>query len=189
MHKNMNRRYIRELLPMVKSYIWSQYKYKLRICLEYVGETYIYIIYVLGTYWRENMYDATILELLQRLVSKETGCSWHHGGLIQCPNRNNMLPRGLREAFNQAPIMPRGYKPLTWPMIKFRLGANFTRSRSAPHTEKYFRNLIKSNRNQIVFTIFRLAWNSKRQTDTANSKRPFAVPNQLENDNYNQILV
>ena len=31
-----------------------------------------------------------------------------------------------------------------------------------PHTEKSFRNLIKSNLNQIVFTIFRLIWN---QTD------------------------
>ena len=30
------------------------------------------------------------------------------------------------------------------------------------HTEKSFRNLIKSTRNQIVFTIFRLIWN---QTD------------------------
>ena len=30
------------------------------------------------------------------------------------------------------------------------------------HTEKYFWNFIKSNRNQIVFTIFRLNWNSKR---------------------------
>ena len=26
-------------------------------------------------------------------------------------------------------------------------------------TEKYFRNLMKSTRNQIVFTIFRLIWN------------------------------
>ena len=30
------------------------------------------------------------------------------------------------------------------------------------HTEKSFQNLIKSNRNQIVFTLFRLIWN---QTD------------------------
>ena len=30
------------------------------------------------------------------------------------------------------------------------------------HTEKSFRNLDKSNRNQIVFTIFRLIW---KQTD------------------------
>ena len=28
------------------------------------------------------------------------------------------------------------------------------------HTEKSFRNLIKSNRNQIVFAIFRLIWNT-----------------------------
>ena len=27
------------------------------------------------------------------------------------------------------------------------------------HTEKSFRNLIKSNRNKIVLTIFRLIWN------------------------------
>ena len=27
------------------------------------------------------------------------------------------------------------------------------------HTEKYFRNHIKSNQNQIVFDIFRLIWN------------------------------
>ena len=26
------------------------------------------------------------------------------------------------------------------------------------HTEKFFRNLIKSNRNQIVFTIFQINW-------------------------------
>ena len=31
------------------------------------------------------------------------------------------------------------------------------------HTEKSFRNLIKWNRNQIVFNIFRLIWN---QTDS-----------------------
>ena len=50
------------------------------------------------------------------------------------------------------------------------------------HTEKYFRNLIKSNRNQIVFTIYRLIWNSKR-------KRPCAAPNQSENVKYNLILI
>ena len=31
-------------------------------------------------------------------------------------------------------------------------------------TEKSFQNLIKSNRNQTVFTIFRLIWNSKTNT-------------------------
>jgi len=39
-------------------------------------------------------------------------------------------------------------------------------------TEKSHRNLIKSDWNQIVFTIFRLIWK------TANGHRPFAVPNQ-----------
>ena len=37
------------------------------------------------------------------------------------------------------------------------------------HTEKYFPNLIKSNRNQILFTIFRVIWNSK-QTSVCCSK-------------------
>ena len=31
----------------------------------------------------------------------------------------------------------------------------------AARTEKSFRNLIKSNRNQIAFTIFRLIWNKR----------------------------
>ena len=48
------------------------------------------------------------------------------------------------------------------------------------HTEKYFRNLIELNGNQIVFIIFRLIWN---QTDVR------LVPNQLENGKYNLISV
>ena len=46
------------------------------------------------------------------------------------------------------------------------------------HTEKSFRNLIKSTRNQIVFTIFRLIW---IQTDVR------LDPNQSEDGNYNLI--
>ena len=38
------------------------------------------------------------------------------------------------------------------------------------HTEKCFRNVIKSNRNYIIFTIFRFIWN---KTDTV-----CLVPNQ-----------
>ena len=49
-------------------------------------------------------------------------------------------------------------------------------------TEKSFPNLIKSTRNQIVFTIFRLIWNSKWTC-------LFAIPNQSENDKYNLISV
>ena len=49
---------------------------------------------------------------------------------------------------------------------------------------KIFRNLIKTNRNQIVFTIFRLIWNK-----TANEEYPFAAPNQSENGKYNLFSV
>ena len=45
-------------------------------------------------------------------------------------------------------------------------------------TEKSFRNLIYSNRNQIVFTIFRLIW---KQMDVS------LVSNQSENGKYNLI--
>ena len=48
------------------------------------------------------------------------------------------------------------------------------------HAEKSLRNLIKSNRSQIVYTIFRLIWN---KTDIR------LVPNQMENGKYNLILV
>ena len=48
------------------------------------------------------------------------------------------------------------------------------------HMEKYFWNLIKSNLNQIVFTIFRLIWN---QTNVC------LVPNQSENGKYYLISV
>ena len=48
------------------------------------------------------------------------------------------------------------------------------------HTDKSFRIFLKSNRKQIVFTIFRLIWN---QTDVR------SVPNQSENGKYNLISV
>ena len=59
-------------------------------------------------------------------------------------------------------------------IVKLELGVE-----KSVHTVKYFRNLIKSTQNQIVFTIFRLIWN---QTDVR------LVPNQLENGKYNLIL-
>ena len=48
------------------------------------------------------------------------------------------------------------------------------------YTKKFFRNLIKSNRNQIVFTIFRLIWN---QSDDR------LVPSQSVHGKYNLISV
>ena len=55
-----------------------------------------------------------------------------------------------------------------------------TAVRETAHTEKYFRNLIKSNRNQIVFTIFRLIG---IQTDVR------LDPNQSVHCTYNLISV
>ena len=49
------------------------------------------------------------------------------------------------------------------------------------HTEKYFRNVIKSNRNQIEFTMHQLIWN---QMDTVR-----LVSNKSENGKYNLISV
>ena len=48
------------------------------------------------------------------------------------------------------------------------------------YTDNFFRNLMKSNRNHIVFTIFRLIWN---QTDAC------LVLNQSEIGKYNLISV
>ena len=53
--------------------------------------------------------------------------------------------------------------------------------RAKLHTEKSFRNLIKSNPEQIHFTIFLLIWN---QMDTVH-----LVQNQSENYKYNLISV
>ena len=50
------------------------------------------------------------------------------------------------------------------------------------YIEKTFRNLNKSNRNEIVFAIFRLISNSKRI-------EPFAVPNQSVYGKYYLISV
>jgi len=52
------------------------------------------------------------------------------------------------------------------------------------------RNLIKSNRNQIVFTIFRLIWNSKRTSELiCNRTEIRLVLNHSDNSKYNPISV
>ena len=71
------------------------------------------------------------------------------------------------------------------------------------HTEKSFRNLIKSTRNQIVFTIFRLIWTQTDIRLDPNQSKPIITctilrliliqtgfhldQNQSENDKYNMI--
>ena len=71
--------------------------------------------------------------------------------------------------------MPRGFSAQLGASIMPR-GLSLSRTRPRMHTEKSFRNLVKSNRNQIVFTIFRLIWNQM-------------VPNQSENGKWNLISV
>ena len=61
---------------------------------------------------------------------------------------------------------------------KLRQATHHSQSIVRTHTGKSFRNLIKSNRNQILYTIFQLIWN---QTDVR------LVPNQSENGKYNLI--
>ena len=56
-------------------------------------------------------------------------------------------------------------------------------SRPCLHTQNSFRNLIKTNQNQIVFTIFPVWFG------TANGQCPFAVPNPSEKGKYNRISV
>ena len=52
------------------------------------------------------------------------------------------------------------------------------------HTEKYFRNLIKSNLNQIVFTMHRLIWNSK---DERWNLSPFMLFHERWNSNREMV--
>ena len=65
--------------------------------------------------------------------------------------------------------------PMTFPR-----GTAFPMHHCAVRTENYFRNLIKYDRKQIVFTIFPLIWH---QTDVC------LVPNQWENGKFNLISV
>jgi len=75
----------------------------------------------------------------------------------------------MKRAFNWVPIMP---SDATADLTLF--------SSLALHTEKTFWNLVNSNLNHIVFTIFRLIWN---QTDV------HLDPNRSENGKYNLISV
>ena len=84
--------------------------------------------------------------------------------------QENGTERFFKGVLNRSSIMPRDV----------RLSDIRSNVCSLLPSEKYFPNLITSNRNQIVFTIFRLIWN---QTDVR------LVPNQLENSKYNLISV
>ena len=103
------------------------------------------------------------------------GPRYHHG---------TMISRGSRGGLNWAPITPRGVRlsnsrcnvSQCWRLIVLCKCGGL---RLRLHTEKSFRNLIESTRNQIVFTIFWLIW---IQTDSVR-----LVPNHSENGKYNLI--
>ena len=63
---------------------------------------------------------------------------------------------------------------------KSRNATNYANRCGDVHTAKPFRSLVKSSRNQILFTIFRLVLN---ETDIC------LVPDQSENGKYNLISV
>ena len=62
--------------------------------------------------------------------------------------------------------------PLNLMRYYFFIFMQFEQSLRYVHTEKSFRNYIKSTRNQIVFTIF------LDRFGAANGHYPFAIPNQ-----------
>ena len=88
---------------------------------------------------------------------------------------NTMVSNGLRRPYF-SPIMSRGVEFLYQPSLVFPTGWHNTFRQQ--HTEKYFPNLVKSTRNQIVFTMQCLIW---IQTDVR------LDPNQSENGKYNLI--
>ena len=67
----------------------------------------------------------------------------------------------------------------SWCLMSF-IGLKTSFMSSDAYTEKSFRNLVKSTRNQILFTIFRLIWNK-----TGVHLDPY----QSENGKYNLISV
>ena len=94
------------------------------------------------------------------------------------PSQYSIVLRGLMGALNWAPTIPRdaslsdsctsnrccffSFFCCCCFFLKRRNTFDLILSFVALNTEKSFRNIIKSNRNQIVFTMHRLIWNSKR---------------------------
>ena len=94
---------------------------------------------------------------IRRAAVRECSASRRQGPLIVPTSRQ--YASGVERGPSIGPILCRrastslavdeGISSLTWEQFH-------------AHTEKYFRNLIESNRNPIVFTMHRSIWNSKR---------------------------
>ena len=106
--------------------------------------------------------------------------------MSMCPSSSYCLPMEMSQ-WVQFSSFARSSQASRAPPLDFlawtersRLSADACKFNTILHTEKFFPNLIKSNRNQIVFTILRFIWN---QTDVR------LVPDKSENGKYNLILV
>ena len=123
--------------------------------------------------------------------------NWHLRDSDPHWEKSQLCKSGTFEDLPLNPLMPystvmlEGFQgePLNWPSVVLR-DANLSDgctcdgcSFSILHAEKYFPNLIKSNPNQIVFTMHP-DW-----FGTANGRCPFAVPNQSVHGEYNLISV
>ena len=80
---------------------------------------------------------------------KKQSTSQHNQCIHPCPKKPQPGPRNRRPFVCMIILLSTPFRPMQMPALQLC-------------RQKYFRILIKSNRNQIVFTIFRLIWNSKR---------------------------
>ena len=103
-----------------------------------------------------------------RCISRHHGASIE-GSLISLEYMENIVQGGLRGALNWGSPWCRELPAYQFWAIK-KLQSDVSSSMYIVQTEKYFWNLIKSNRNQIVFTIFQLIWNSKCTASVCCSK-------------------
>ena len=127
-----------------------------------------------------------VIGICKRLRSLgRMGPNWRPPLSLSVPNWRDSLPCVLTLIVGGLKVLIKILGPkLTWfsprctPIVrrfkrvpKMRLPHDASRKAVRPlHTEKSFRNLIKSNRNQIRITMHRLIWNSKRTESVCCSK-------------------
>ena len=113
--------------------------------------------------------------LICRSTSQFSTGNWHF--YLNLPAKKQKQILSKTKNWNKSSILPRGVSPSP------ESTSDDKHCNSRPNyirTGNFFPNLVKSNRNQIVFTTFRLIWN---QTDVR------LVPNQSKKGKYNLISV
>ena len=103
-----------------------------------------------GIFIDEIWYKLCILQSIRCTIIREAGVSKHHGGSIEGPlkapgpsQQYCVVARSFEVQSHYMQFWSCHFGSATW---------------SREITEKSFRNLIKSNWNRIVFTIFQLIW-------------------------------